>query len=215
MVDANFIIRHEVWERRITSRIFNALSSTISSYPLENTIPLTNAYTSALRVVMRAEVAYLWQTFLLDLVGVQEEAITDLQIELFIQSIIPALVAEVLQTTVERARKQPEITQEYINSQRARARSLARTITTTAMMRSLLIDLKASGLTWQKAWVAERDDRTRESHRLTNPKFYIPIDSPFVVGGEQLLFPTDPSFGAGAGNIVNCRCHLDFKVVAR
>jgi len=208
-------MRHEVWERRITPRIFNALSSTIRSYPLDNTIPLTNAYTSALRIVMRAEVAFLWNNFLLDLVGVQEEAITDLQIELFIQSIIPSLIAEVMQTTMDRARKQVEINQEYIDSQRARARSLARTITTTAMMRSLLIDLKASGLTWQKAWVAERDDRTRESHRLTNAKFYIPIDSPFIVGGEQLLYPTDPSLGAGPGNIVNCRCHLDFKVVGR
>ena len=31
-------------------------------------------------------------------------------------------------------------------------------------------------------------------------------DQPFVVGGERLMHPGDGSFGASAGNIVNCRC---------
>ena len=76
-----------------------------------------------------------------------------------------------------------------------------------------MIDLRNSGLNWQKAWVARRDDLTRFDHVLTNPKEFIPLNQPFVVGGQQLMYPTDTSLGASAGNIVNCRCSLDLRVV--
>jgi hypothetical protein len=32
-----------------------------------------------------------------------------------------------------------------------------------------------------------------------------PIDKPFDVGGEQLMYPGDPD-GGSPGNTINCRC---------
>jgi hypothetical protein len=34
----------------------------------------------------------------------------------------------------------------------------------------------------------------------------IPIDDPFEVMGEQLMFPGDDSLGASLENIINCQC---------
>ena len=119
--DKNFIVRHELFERRLTPLLFNALSATIRSYPIENTIPLQTAYQSALRIVMRAEMAYLWTTFLVDIVGDPDEGIIHYKMELFIASLIPSLVAEVLQTTLVRARKQEVLDDEYIRTQRGQS----------------------------------------------------------------------------------------------
>jgi SPP1 gp7 family putative phage head morphogenesis protein len=57
----------------------------------------------------------------------------------------------------------------------------------------------------QQEWVATNDNRTRESHAAANGQV-VDMDTPFDVGGSQLLFPGDDSLGADAGEIVNCRC---------
>ena len=33
------------------------------------------------------------------------------------------------------------------------------------------------------------------------------IDEPFIVSNERLMRPRDTSYGASAGNVINCRCH--------
>jgi hypothetical protein len=49
----------------------------------------------------------------------------------------------------------------------------------------------------------------REAHALAeeatidNP---IPVNEPFTVGGEQLMYPGDDSLGASPGNVINCQC---------
>lgn len=57
----------------------------------------------------------------------------------------------------------------------------------------------------QQEWVATNDNRTRESHAAANGQV-VDVDTPFDVGGSQLLFPGDDSLGADVGEIVNCRC---------
>ena len=54
-----------------------------------------------------------------------------------------------------------------------------------------------------KRWVATDDDRTRPSHRQADGQ-EVPFDQPFIVGGEKLMYPGDPS--GSAGNVINCRC---------
>jgi len=51
----------------------------------------------------------------------------------------------------------------------------------------------------RKIWVASSDERTRDSHYQAGIDYApggdpgpIPIDQPFVVGGEELMFPSDP-----------------------
>ena len=52
-------------------------------------------------------------------------------------------------------------------------------------------------------WVATHDGDTRDDHAEAHGQC-VPVGEPFVVGGEQLAFPGDPS--ASAENVVNCRC---------
>lgn len=62
-----------------------------------------------------------------------------------------------------------------------------------------------------KEWLATPDDRTRETHTEAWAKYSeggtigpIPMDEPFVVGGEKLMYPGDPS--GAPDETIQCRC---------
>lgn len=55
----------------------------------------------------------------------------------------------------------------------------------------------------QKTWVATNDDRTREDHAEADGQT-VPVDEPFEVGGEQAMYPGDPSLSDA--ELLNCRC---------
>jgi hypothetical protein len=63
----------------------------------------------------------------------------------------------------------------------------------------------------QKMWVAVLDDHTREAHAEADGQI-VNSDEPFEVGGEELMYPGDDSLGASEGNLINCRCDLQFVV---
>jgi len=92
-----------------------------------------------------------------------------------------------------------------------RSNTIARTEVTNAMSKAQLLALESSGLNWQKAWKAIRDDRTRDAHLFTDPKFFIPIKNNFIINGQQLAYPGDSTQGASMTNTINCRCRLSFK----
>lgn len=56
----------------------------------------------------------------------------------------------------------------------------------------------------KKTWIATRDNRTREAHRIAAEQPPVPFDEPFTVWGEKLMFPLDPA--GSAKNTVLCRC---------
>ncbi|MEU0770655.1 hypothetical protein [Streptomyces albogriseolus] len=63
-----------------------------------------------------------------------------------------------------------------------------------------------------KRWVALRDPDTghfdenvRLAHREADGQ-EVPLDAPFIVGGESLRYPGDPS--GSPGNVINCRCSV-------
>jgi hypothetical protein len=61
------------------------------------------------------------------------------------------------------------------------------------------------GLT--KRWLATGDSRTRPAHLQAHIETMvepIPVDQPFIVDGEALMFPGDPA--GSAANTANCRC---------
>lgn len=62
---------------------------------------------------------------------------------------------------------------------------------------------KAQGFTIFKEWIATNDARTREEHRAANGQ-QVPIDEPFKVGGEELMYAGDVSLGASPWNTINC-----------
>jgi hypothetical protein len=64
----------------------------------------------------------------------------------------------------------------------------------------------------EKEWLSNHDDRVRgtkdsdEFDHVEADGQRVPMDEPFVVSGEQLMYPLDGSRGASAGNVINCRC---------
>lgn len=64
-------------------------------------------------------------------------------------------------------------------------------------------DLAKQGCISYKVWKAVEDDRTRPEHSDADGQ-EVRYDEPFDVGGEELMYPADPS--ASGWNIYNCRC---------
>ncbi len=60
-----------------------------------------------------------------------------------------------------------------------------------------------------KSWISAGDEKVRDSHARLDAqttKHPIPIDKPFDLGRNELMYPWDGSLGADAGEIINCRC---------
>jgi uncharacterized protein with gpF-like domain len=70
----------------------------------------------------------------------------------------------------------------------------------------------ASGLKLEREWYATADARTRLDHRAANGQRQ-PYGKPYSVGGSKLMYPGDSSLGAGADQVVNCRCAELFHTV--
>ena len=56
-----------------------------------------------------------------------------------------------------------------------------------------------------KRWVATDDDRTRPWHNEADGQ-EVPLNEPFIVGGEELMYPADEN--GSAENVINCRCTM-------
>jgi uncharacterized protein with gpF-like domain len=56
-----------------------------------------------------------------------------------------------------------------------------------------------------KKWVTKHDDKVRKTHAAADGQT-VPLNAPFVVGGQLLMFPGDPR--GSAGETINCRCVL-------
>jgi hypothetical protein len=91
----------------------------------------------------------------------------------------------------------------------ARAETIARTETVGAYVQGDLAGAKALGDQGpvEKVWVAATDKRTRETHVAAHDQC-VPFDEPFMVGDVAMEAPHDP--GAPAGEVVNCRCIVEF-----
>lgn len=92
---------------------------------------------------------------------------------------------------------------------RSRAATIARTEVTAAAGWGSLEGARTvaaeAGLTLGKEWIAAIDGRERADHNAANGQV-VPLDEPFVVGGEEMMHPGDGSRGASAAQLVNCRC---------
>lgn len=86
-----------------------------------------------------------------------------------------------------------------------RARLIARTEIIAASNAGSQAAARAKGFPLEKEWVSTPDERTRSWHSAVNGQKR-PIDEPYVVRGEYLMFPGDDSLGASADNVVQCRC---------
>ncbi len=58
-----------------------------------------------------------------------------------------------------------------------------------------------------KAWLSSHGPNVRPAHAEAEEDYIdapIPVDEPFMVDGEELMFPGDDS--GSAGNVINCQC---------
>lgn len=60
------------------------------------------------------------------------------------------------------------------------------------------------GISIEKMWKANFDDKTRDPHAEADGQI-VPIEEPFIVNGEEMMYPGDPA--GSAENVVNCRCY--------
>lgn len=72
--------------------------------------------------------------------------------------------------------------------------------------------LDRAGQNMQKDWNAFLDGKTREFHAMAHGQRK-PLNTPFEVGGERLMYPGDTSLGASLWNIIRCRCTQIFVLM--
>jgi len=92
-----------------------------------------------------------------------------------------------------------------------RAERLVRSSYNSAANNAATTALVDAGFT-RKRWLTSRDARVRRPQgqspwdHLSADGQTVPVDAPFIVSGEPLMYPGDRSRGASAGNLINCRC---------
>ena len=101
----------------------------------------------------------------------------------------------------------------FDGASRNRAKTIARTEVISAANGSA--DLAAaqlpSDVVGGKEWISTRDERTRDDHAEADGQVVL-MGEAFVVGGEPLAYPGDPS--GDAGNVISCRCTEAFLTPA-
>jgi hypothetical protein len=93
----------------------------------------------------------------------------------------------------------------------AKALAVARTEVASAVNQGTLYQMLIAGFTDQeceKGWLATEDERTRPAHVQADGQ-WVGVLQPFIVGGEGLQCPGDPT--GRPDNIINCRCTLQFR----
>ena len=67
----------------------------------------------------------------------------------------------------------------------------------------------ANGMT-QKTWLTMQDRRVRHTHMKVDGKT-IPIQSVFLVGDSEFLFPKDQTFSPSTNEVAGCRCAITYS----
>jgi len=125
-------------------------------------------------------------------------------------------VARQLKTGLEKGEGLKDLTgrlTDALGIKHNRARGIARTQTSGAVSTGRHEGMKSSGVE-TRSWLTSRDSNVRDTHRQAEADSAagIPIDQPFTVGGERLMYPGDPA--GSAANIANCRCMAIARYVA-
>lgn len=92
-----------------------------------------------------------------------------------------------------------------------RASVIARTEVHGAAEQGALAQVQLGGFTddeCSKVWLATDDTRTRDEHDEADGQ-KVGINQPFIVWGEGLQFPGDPT--GRAENVIQCRCSMAFE----
>lgn len=91
---------------------------------------------------------------------------------------------------------------QFSEMSRGRARRIAMTETAAAYGTARQDGMAQAGVEY-KRWLNSGGDNVREAHMEANNQT-VPVSSPFLVGGEELMHPGDPS--GRPDNVINCHC---------
>lgn len=123
-------------------------------------------------------------------------------VDRYLKGYIRGISHDIIHTTVK------NIDDEYYTSY-DRAVYIAENEANTNMNYLQFAEAVKSGKT-QKEWVDIQDYKERETHRKVG-RTIKPINEPFKVGNSLMMYPKDSSFGAEAGEIINCRCSIIYS----
>ena len=105
------------------------------------------------------------------------------------------------------------------NNLRLRGTTIARSETVTAVLsakheafqQALSKSNRDASLVTRK-WRSAGDGRVRHTHSVLNAQEVRGMDLPFQSpSGAMMRYPGDTSLGAGAGEIINCRCDVEYN----
>lgn len=103
-----------------------------------------------------------------------------------------------------------ELPKKVSDVNKVRAARIARTEVISASNYGNLLGAQETGIKMNKVWISTRDSRTRDIH-LDADGQSVDINGFFLVGGDRMQFPGDPS--ASAENVINCRCAIGYERV--
>ncbi len=94
----------------------------------------------------------------------------------------------------------------YQDASGRRAALIAGNETNSAVNAGRFLGMKAASVE-RKGWQTADDEKVRPAHAQAEGDYAkgIPIDQPFTVGGEELMYPGDAN--GSIGNVINCRCY--------
>jgi len=99
-----------------------------------------------------------------------------------------------------------EIRGVFNNLAKYEAKRIAMTETSVAFGFARDAAMRSAGVE-QKMWLSSHGETVRPAHAAAEDDYGespIPIDEPFVVDGEKLMYPGDPN--GSAENVINCHC---------
>lgn len=79
-----------------------------------------------------------------------------------------------------------------------------------SIIRSALRNGSVEATPLLKTWRTMRDNKVRTPHKLAESQT-VPALMPFIVKGQNLMYPGDMSLGATIDNVINCRCTVTYK----
>lgn len=100
---------------------------------------------------------------------------------------------------------------ELLSSERLakKAEMIAQTEWTTAYNYGAHRSAGSYGIPLMKIWVSTHDEHTRPAHAAADGQLRR-YEIPFLVDGENLMYPGDMTIGASPGNVIRCRCSQVF-----
>ena len=208
-------INHKKAENKARRIISRALRAFVRSHPDPNPQIIVNAYNRLYSSLGLANAKMYWVMYASEFMQEEEmPPIVSLLLAQFISEEVNSVAYSVASNATKDFEESELSSTDYLKTSQfnSKVNTITRTEVTRALNKSALLAMEASGLPWKKAWVAIKDERTRNAHYEMNPKQFVPLEALFKVGNDLMDYPTDTSFGASIHNVINCRCGLTFKL---